>query len=475
MGRMPSARDDRTSYDPANPWGDEPLDDSVVWDYDDDATARFRRPAANAAPPPPPVTAASRVDARTAAVQRALDRALDEWWRRGVLPTNELLRDGLLVLEAGHDLDESQRTLLLRTALARRRGMLTALRYQTDPERTAVLLHEALLDPAWPLEQAELQRLAQNDEQSAQWEPPLAELLRHEIDLGEPAKSVQATAALASLAAASSLPAPTPVQLTDADEAWLEGETVARGGRRWLRAVALLVVLVLAGLGVVWWLQPRDTTMIDVPTGAYTVADFANPGATQEVSLPAFRADRLEVTVKEYRACYERGVCPWPASTASATRANYLLDPAFSDFPMINVDWDSAGRYCRFVGKRLPSAAEWEVTAAFAPATNRMYRYPWGDEFSVQQANSAASGIGDTAQVGSYRPAGDSPLGAADVAGNVAEWTATTVEQDGASAYLVKGGSFADEAPLLQPAAAQAVPARTAADWLGFRCVADAP
>ena len=472
---MPSAREDRTGYGPANPWGDDPREDAVVWDYDDDATAPFRRPGSAAASPPPPVTPSPRIDARTLAVQRALDRALDEWWRRGVLPANELLRDGLLVLEAGHDLDESQRTLLLRTALARRRGMLTALRYQTDPERTAVLLQEALLDPARPLEQGELTRLAQGDEQSAQWEPPLTELLRHEIDLGDAARGAQAAAALALLADTATLAAVPAPLLTEVDGAWLEGETVPGRGARWLRAAVLLVVLVVAGLALAWWLQPRNTTMIDVPTGTFIVADYASPGATQEVTLPAFRADRFEVTVKEYRACYERGVCPWPASTASATRANYLLDPAFGAFPIINVDWDSAGRYCRFAGKRLPTAAEWEVVAAYAPATSRMYRYPWGDEFSVQQANSAASGIGDTVQVGSYQPAGNSPLGAADAAGNVAEWTATAVEQDGATAYLVKGGSFADAAPLLQPAASQTIPGRTAADWLGFRCVADAP
>lgn len=45
-------------------------------------------------------------------------------------------RDSLLLLEAGHQLDEAQRSLLLRSTLAYRRGLLTALRYQTDPERT---------------------------------------------------------------------------------------------------------------------------------------------------------------------------------------------------------------------------------------------------------------------------------------------------------------------------------------------------
>ena len=471
MGHMPSTRDEHTGYSPANLWGDDRRDDAVVWEYDDDATAHFRRPAAGAPSSPPPMPATQRVDARTQTVQRALDRALDEWWRCGVLPPNELLRDGLLVLEAGHDLSESQRTLLLRTALARRRGMLTALRYQTDPERTAALLHEALLDAARPLEQVELKRLVQNDEQSAQWEPPLAELLRHEIDLGDMGKGAQSSAVLASLAA---LPS-TPARLTGTGPAWLEGEAGLRRGRRWLRAVALLVVLVIVGLAVLWWLQPRDTTMVDVPAGVYIVAGFATPSTAQEERLSALRVDRFEVTVKEYRVCYERGVCPWPASTASATRASYLLDPAFGEFPVINVDWDSASRYCRFVGKRLPTAAEWEVAAAFAPATNRMYRYPWGDEFSVQQANSAASAVGDTVQVGSYRLAGDSPFGAADMAGNVAEWTASAVEQDGATAYLVKGGSFADDAALLQPAAARAMSARTTVDWIGFRCAADVP
>ncbi|MCB0136103.1 MAG: hypothetical protein KDD75_13425, partial [Caldilineaceae bacterium] len=66
--------------------------------------------------------------------------------------------------------------------------------------------------------------------------------------LGEAQKGAQATAALASLAAATALPAPAPAHLTEADTAWLDGETVSRGGRRWLRAVVLLLVLVGVGL-----------------------------------------------------------------------------------------------------------------------------------------------------------------------------------------------------------------------------------
>ena len=78
------------------------------------------------------------------------------------------VRFGSAVLEAGHTLDEPQRSLLLRAALAEHRGMLTALAHQTDPERTAVILAEALLATPHetgpvPLTLAELTQLRQED------------------------------------------------------------------------------------------------------------------------------------------------------------------------------------------------------------------------------------------------------------------------------------------------------------------------
>lgn len=440
----------------------------IAWEYDDE-TAAYRRPGSRSVASSPPAS-----DARTQRVQRSLDAALDAWWRRGVLPPDELLRDGLLVLEAGHDLDESHRTLLLRTALARRRGMLTALRYQSDPERTAVVLEDALFQATPPLSVAELQRLHQSDAQSNAWAALLGERLRT-IAVTDPMRRSQAAAALAALSAAPTPPTALEVKEEPAPPltpTWVEGEAVRQQRRHWLWVMgAVAAVAVIAG-AVVWWQRSQDAGMIDAPAGSYTVT-LKPDGAAEVVELPAFRIDRFEATVADYRRCYERGACPWPATTASATRPGYLLDPAFSRFPMINLDYDSAARFCRFMGKRLPTAAEWEVAAAFAPATHRMFRYPWGDEFAVQRANSAALGIGDTMQVGSFQPAGDSPLGASDMAGNVAEWTATAITQDGATLYLVKGGSFADAAEDLRTTALNPTAPRTAANWLGVRCAAD--
>jgi formylglycine-generating enzyme required for sulfatase activity len=95
----------------------------------------------------------------------------------------------------------------------------------------------------------------------------------------------------------------------------------------------------------------------------------------------------------------------------------------------------------------------------------------------VQRTNSKATGSGDTQMVGSYQPIGDSPWGASDMAGNVAEWTASNVGKDPGAAdanapdrFLVKGGSFQHAPGDLTVASAAALAATTSAPWLGLRC-----
>jgi formylglycine-generating enzyme required for sulfatase activity len=52
----------------------------------------------------------------------------------------------------------------------------------------------------------------------------------------------------------------------------------------------------------------------------------------------------------------------------------------------------------------------------------RKRKYPWGDVLDKNKCNTSESGIGGTTPVGKYSPAGESPCGAADMAGNVWEW-----------------------------------------------------
>jgi formylglycine-generating enzyme required for sulfatase activity len=145
------------------------------------------------------------------------------------------------------------------------------------------------------------------------------------------------------------------------------------------------------------------------------------------VYLDAFEIDKYEVTNVQYRrflmATGRDGPRRWES------RYEHLLlkgspdwdgdayPPGEAMYPAAGIQWQDATAYCAWVGKRLPTEAEWEKAARGRDGRT----YPWGDAWDPGGANTSDSGLQYPEPAGSH-PSGASPYGALDMAGNLWEW-----------------------------------------------------
>jgi formylglycine-generating enzyme required for sulfatase activity len=136
-----------------------------------------------------------------------------------------------------------------------------------------------------------------------------------------------------------------------------------------------------------------------------------------EVTLASFAIDRTEVTAEAYAECVSAGECSPPALTFGDRQpcAN-----TSGQQPVACVDWFQARDFCASIGKRLPTEAEWEKAAR--GTDGRMF--PWGNDApdcSRAHLGAPCPVSAEPLVVGS-KPAGASPYGALDMAGNLFEW-----------------------------------------------------
>jgi len=153
-----------------------------------------------------------------------------------------------------------------------------------------------------------------------------------------------------------------------------------------------------------------------------------------QVYLDAYYIGRTPVTNAQYQRFVQTAGHPAPEHWKQGR-----IPAGLDDHPVVCVSWDDAVAYCQWltgqignpqsaIGNlvvRLPTEAEWEKAAR--GTDGRIY--PWGNDWDSRKCNSSEGVKGGTTPVGAY-PAGASPYGCLDMAGNVWEWCADWYDEN---------------------------------------------
>jgi len=247
---------------------------------------------------------------------------------------------------------------------------------------------------------------------------------------------------------------------------------------------------------------PDDMTLI--PAGTFTFGE-GKDAPKMTISRP-FYLDRTEVTVKAYQECVTKRQCSAADHVAMTSEgAEAAATAAAREFaevwtsrcnavrkkpndPINCVDFTGAESYCRSLGRRLPTEAEWELAARGAEGR----AYAWGAEApdclrACYDRNGSCldrgAAVVTTCGPGSHAT-DRTPEGVYDLGGGVAEWVAdgfTTHPAGGidpkgdptAPLRVVRGGSFLDAEEKMRSTTRTFAAPVMAHVTTGFRCAMD--
>jgi formylglycine-generating enzyme required for sulfatase activity len=260
----------------------------------------------------------------------------------------------------------------------------------------------------------------------------------------------------------------------------------------------------------------------DVTTGRYP------SGATVRVDSFWVEDDMIQSTtitrpLREPRDLLTNAIiCVYPDTAVWARDFEYAYNdpllygyfsmPGYAEYPVVGVTWEQATAFCHWRTQllrdrgrqiahqyRLPTEAEWEYAAR---GGRRASMYPWGDKYARDTEGCFMANFKPyrgsyhddtgtaTMAVGQFEP---NDFGLFDMAGNVAEWTASSYssvsntrihdlnpeypymarkdDPDVLKRKVVKGGSWKDISYYLQCGVRTYEYQYEARSYIGFRCV----
>jgi len=252
--------------------------------------------------------------------------------------------------------------------------------------------------------------------------------------------------------------------------------------------------------GFVERIHPADSAkMILIPTGEFVMGSdkYSAEKPIQTISLDDYYIDKHLVTNEQFQKFVDATKYVTDAEKDGAgmvrigrrwkkVEGAHWRTPdgltAIEDregHPVSQISFNDAKIYCDWVGKDLPTEAQWEKAARGLQGNE----YPWGPQEPNDTMANFDNLIGTTSPVNGYEK-GQSPFGVFDMAGNVYQWTKDwygTGERQPQNPIgpaegkekVIKGGSFIEGVESLRSANRDRYEPDYSSFLFGFRCVVE--
>jgi formylglycine-generating enzyme len=216
---------------------------------------------------------------------------------------------------------------------------------------------------------------------------------------------------------------------------------------------------------------PAGITWVRIPSGTFQMGSTsgdADERPVHDVFLDDFEISRTEITIGQYRACVDAGVCRAPGLDCQ-------FDTLHDEYPVACVSWSDALLFADWAGARLPTEAEWE----YAAGAGEGFRYSGSNnELSVgwvaRNSGLSSHPVGQLSQNG---------RGLFDMTGNVWEWVNDWYFEEyyrrssgsnpqgnpNGTRRVVRGGGWESEDSYARVANRVGLSPNTQLDYLGFR------